>query len=43
MTWTEAEYLDLLQAERRAYARVMRRHGGKSLPKSWAVALDHYA
>lgn len=42
MTWTEAEYRDLLRSERRAYAWVMRRHGGMSLPESWAAALDRY-
>ncbi|MBW8801567.1 MAG: hypothetical protein JF597_50970 [Streptomyces sp.] len=42
MTWTEAEYLDLLRSERRAYAWVMRHHGGMSLPESWAAALDCY-
>jgi hypothetical protein len=42
MTWAEAEYLDLLRSERRAYAWVLRRHGGMSLPKSWAAALDCY-
>ncbi|MGX1476124.1 UNVERIFIED_CONTAM: hypothetical protein RKD50_004932 [Streptomyces canus] len=34
MTWAEAEYLDLLQSERRACAWVMRHRGGMSLPAS---------
>jgi hypothetical protein len=42
MTWTEAEYLDLLRSERRAYAWVMHHHGGMSLSASRAAAMESY-
>lgn len=38
----EEEYLAYLRSERRRYAWVMRRHGGLTLPESWAAALDAY-
>ncbi|MEV5241855.1 hypothetical protein AB0K89_22515 [Streptomyces cinnamoneus] len=42
MTWSEAEYVEYLQGERRAYAWVMRRYGNLTLPESWAAALECY-
>ncbi|MFI1968087.1 hypothetical protein BLA24_21190 [Streptomyces cinnamoneus] len=42
MTWSEAEYVEYLQSERRLYAWVMRRHGNLTLPESWAAALAAY-
>ncbi|MFP3988870.1 hypothetical protein U9R90_15475 [Streptomyces sp. E11-3] len=42
MTWSEAEYLEYLQVERRCYAWVMRRHGDLTLAESWAAALACY-
>ncbi|RPF30174.1 hypothetical protein EDD96_6762 [Streptomyces sp. Ag109_G2-6] len=42
MTWSEAEYVDCLQAERRGYARVMQRHGGLTPEEARAAALEHY-
>ncbi|MFI6037419.1 hypothetical protein ACIBBD_25240 [Streptomyces sp. NPDC051315] len=42
MTWSEAEYVDCLEGERRRYAWVMRRYGGLTPPESWAAALDRY-
>ncbi|MFF5157744.1 hypothetical protein ACFY3N_16065 [Streptomyces sp. NPDC000348] len=42
MTWNEAEYLDLLHAERRAYAWVMRHYGGLTPAKATEAALEWY-
>ncbi|KAB8161211.1 hypothetical protein FH609_003450 [Streptomyces sp. 3MP-14] len=42
MTWTEADYVAYLEAERRRYAWVMRRHGGRTPERARAAALAHY-
>ncbi|CAL9380306.1 hypothetical protein SUDANB176_01047 [Streptomyces sp. enrichment culture] len=42
MTWSEAEYLEYLQSERRAYAWVMRRYGGSTPAEAWEAALECY-
>ncbi|GAB2995731.1 hypothetical protein GCM10023080_072510 [Streptomyces pseudoechinosporeus] len=42
MTWSEAEYCEYLQSERRGYAWVMRRHGGLTPAEAWAEALESY-
>jgi hypothetical protein len=42
MAWDEAEYSEYLQAERRRYAWVMRRHGGLMPAEAWAAALKCY-
>ncbi|MCK1815049.1 hypothetical protein MTQ13_12295 [Streptomyces sp. XM4011] len=42
MTWSEAEYLDHLRSERRAYAWVMRRHGGLTAADAERAALEAY-
>ncbi|MFE5398682.1 hypothetical protein ACFQ9U_29510 [Streptomyces sp. NPDC056568] len=41
MTWTEAEYLDYLQLERRGYAWVMEHHGGLAPEEARRAALEH--
>ena len=40
MTWGEAEYVDYLQAERRAYAWVMRHYGGLTPAEATEAALE---
>ncbi|KOT42620.1 hypothetical protein ADK41_07335 [Streptomyces caelestis] len=40
MTWSEAEYLDHLHAERRAFAWVMRHHGGPTPAGATEAALE---
>ncbi|MFI7349351.1 hypothetical protein ACIBSR_24265 [Streptomyces sp. NPDC049936] len=42
MTWSEAEYLGYLQAERRGYAWVMQHHGGLTSAESEEAALEQY-
>jgi hypothetical protein len=42
MTWSEAEYLEYLQVERRRYAWVMRRHGHLTRAEAWTAALKCY-
>lgn len=42
MTWTEAEYPDNLQSERRGYAWVMQHHGGLTPEEAMEAALEHY-
>ncbi|MFB6619581.1 hypothetical protein ACIGFK_42250 [Streptomyces sp. NPDC085524] len=42
MTWSEAEYLDYLNAERRGYAWVMQHHGGLSPEEAMEAALKWY-
>ncbi len=42
MTWSEAEYVECLQGERRCYAWVMRRHGNLTPTEAWAAALECY-
>ncbi|MBB4897504.1 hypothetical protein [Streptomyces griseomycini] len=42
MTWSEAEYLEYLESERRAFAWVMRRYGGLTPAKAWEEALECY-
>ncbi|MBO8185059.1 hypothetical protein [Streptomyces spirodelae] len=42
MTWSEAEYRECLHSERRAYAWVMRHHGGLSPAAAWEAALECY-
>ncbi|MFG2577356.1 hypothetical protein [Streptomyces sp. NPDC048481] len=42
MTWDEAEYVDYLQSERRAYAWVMEHHGGLTPQEASQAALEHY-
>ena len=42
MTWREAEYLDHLYAERRAYAWVMRHYGGLTPAEATEAALECY-
>ncbi|CAM5633175.1 hypothetical protein [Streptomyces aurantiogriseus] len=42
MTWSEAEYAECLEGERRRYAWVMRRYGGLSPTESWTAALRCY-
>ncbi|MFD7686939.1 hypothetical protein [Streptomyces sp. NPDC059781] len=42
MTWSEAEYLDHLHAERRAYAWVMRHYGGLTPAQATEAALEWY-
>ncbi|GGP90888.1 hypothetical protein GCM10010266_11920 [Streptomyces griseomycini] len=42
MTWSEAEYLEYLESEQRAFAWVMRRYGGLTPAKAWEEALECY-
>lgn len=42
MTWSEAEYLEYLRSERRAFAWVMRRYGGLTPAEAWKEALECY-
>ncbi len=42
VTWSEAEYLEYLRSERRAYAWVMRRHGGLTSEEAGQAALECY-
>ncbi|MFJ2639840.1 hypothetical protein [Streptomyces sp. NPDC087511] len=42
MTWNETEYLDCLLSERRAYAWVMRQHGGLAPKEAREAALERY-
>ncbi|GCD47157.1 hypothetical protein [Streptomyces paromomycinus] len=42
MTWSEADHLDCLQAERRGYAYVMRQHGGLTSSAARETALERY-
>lgn len=42
MAWSEGEYLDCLWSERRAYAWVMRHHGGLAPGEARAAALERY-
>ncbi|MEV1023044.1 hypothetical protein [Streptomyces sp. NPDC050264] len=42
MTWSEAEYLDCLETERRGYAWVMRQHGGLTPTQAREAALEWY-
>ncbi|MFE2330056.1 hypothetical protein ACFXD5_40170 [Streptomyces sp. NPDC059385] len=40
--WSEAEYVDCLEAERRGYAWVMRQHGGVPPEEAMEAALECY-
>ncbi|WP_328771220.1 hypothetical protein [Streptomyces sp. NBC_00286] len=42
MTWSEAEYSEYLQDERRRYAWVMWRHGGLTPSEARAAAVKSY-
>ncbi|MFC8420421.1 hypothetical protein ACFUN7_05935 [Streptomyces sp. NPDC057236] len=42
MTWSEADYVDYLQAERRAFAWVMRHYGGLTQEEATEAALEWY-
>ncbi|WP_329594920.1 hypothetical protein OG195_39985 [Streptomyces sp. NBC_01362] len=42
MTWSEAEYVECLRAERRRYAWLMQRYGELAPAEAWAAALDRY-
>ncbi|EFL19581.1 hypothetical protein [Streptomyces sp. C] len=42
MTWSEAEYLKCLEAERRGYAWVMEHHGGLTPKEAEEAALEWY-
>ncbi|MFE0640923.1 hypothetical protein ACFW2Y_04765 [Streptomyces sp. NPDC058877] len=42
MTWSEAEYVDYLQSERRAYAWVMQHHGGMTPAAAMQDAMEFY-
>ncbi|MER7540352.1 hypothetical protein ABTX77_37085 [Streptomyces sp. NPDC097704] len=42
MTWTEEEYVDCLEAERRGYAWVMQHHGGLPPEEAERAALECY-
>ncbi|MFG2379360.1 hypothetical protein [Streptomyces avermitilis] len=42
MTWSEVEYLQCLESERRGFAWVMRWHGQLTATEAWEAAVAHY-
>ncbi|MGH4036169.1 hypothetical protein ACQB60_45570 [Actinomycetota bacterium Odt1-20B] len=42
MTWSEAEYTEYLESERRCYAWAMRRYGDLTPAEAWQAALECY-
>jgi hypothetical protein len=42
VAWSEAQYLDLLDSERRSYAWVMQQHGGLAPTEAAEAALERY-
>jgi hypothetical protein len=42
VTWGEADYVEYLMDERRCFAWVMQRHGGRTADQAEAAALERY-
>jgi hypothetical protein len=42
VTWSEAEYTEYLQEERRLYAWVMRQHANLPESEAWSAAVERY-
>lgn len=42
MAWSEEAYVEYLAGERRRFAWVMQRHGGRSAAQAAAAALERY-